>query len=77
MRNGTFTAISVNKICRSQVLQPPPNELVSLEETQERKNTCHLAAIGLQPLSMVTPEETQDVKTQDTDPRELRCVSKE
>ena len=40
-------------------------ELVSPERTQEGKNTCHLAAIRLQPLPMVSPEETQDVKTQD------------
>ena len=44
-------------------------ELVSPEGTQEGKNTCHLAAIRLQPYSTVSPEETQDVKTQDTGPR--------
>ena len=55
-------------------LQP---ELVSPEEIQEGKHTCHLAAIRLQPLPMVSSEETQDVKTQDTGPRELRCISKE
>ena len=31
---------------------------VSPEGTQEGKNTCHLAAIRLQPLPMVSPEET-------------------
>ena len=36
---------------------------------QEGKNTCHLAAIRLQPLPVVSPEETQDVKTKDTGPR--------
>ena len=41
-------------------------ELVSPEGTQEGKNTCHLAAIRLQPLPMVSP---QHVKTQDTGPR--------
>ena len=56
---------------------PLPSELGSLEETQEGKNTCHLAAIRLQPLSMVNPEEISDVETQDIDPRQLRCVSKE
>jgi len=30
-------------------------ELVSLEGTQEGKNTCHLAAIRLQPLPVVSP----------------------
>ena len=42
------------------------SELVSPEGTQEGKNTCHLAAIRLQPLPMVSP---QHVKTQDTGPR--------
>ena len=44
-------------------------ELVSPEGNQEGKNACHLAAIRLQPLPMVSLEETQDVKTQDTGPR--------
>ena len=44
-------------------------EPVSPEGTQEGKNTCYLAAIRLQPLPMVSPEETQDVKIQDTGPR--------
>ena len=39
------------------------------EETKEGKNTCHLAAIRVQPLHTVGPEETQDVKTGDTGPR--------
>ena len=33
------------------------DELVSPEGTQEGKNTCHLAAVRLQPLPMVSPEE--------------------
>ena len=41
-------------------------ELVSPEETQEGKNTCHPAAIRLQTLSTVSPGETQDVKAQGT-----------
>ena len=52
-------------------------ELVSSEGTQEGKNTFHLAAIRLQPLPMVSLEETQDVKAQDTGPRQMRCISKE
>ena len=44
-------------------------ELVNLEGTQERKSTCHLAAIRLQPLPMVSPEKIQDVKTQGFGPR--------
>ena len=43
-------------------------ELVSPEGTQEGKNTCHLAAIRLQPLPTVSSDETQDVKTQDVGP---------
>ena len=41
---------------------------MSPEGIQEGKNTCYLAAIRLQPLPMLSPEETQDVKTQDTGP---------
>ena len=37
-------------------------ELVSPEGTQEGKNSCHLAAIRLQPIPTVSPEETQDLK---------------
>ena len=51
--------------------------MVSLGGTQEGKNTYHLAAIRLQPLPIVSPGETQNVKTQDTGPRQLRCISKE
>ena len=80
MRNGILPAISVNKGCHShQRLQPPAKgELVIPEGSQEGKNNaCHLAAIRLQALAMVSPEETQDMKTQDTGPRWLRCISKE
>ena len=52
-------------------------ERVSPEGTQKGKNTCHPAAIKLQSPLTVSSEETQDVKTQDTGPRELRCISKE
>ena len=38
-------------------------ELVSPEGTQQGKNTCYLAAIRLQPLPEVSPEEGQDVKS--------------
>ena len=44
-------------------------ELMTLEGTQERKNTCLLGAIRLQLLPMLSPEKTQDVKTLDTGPR--------
>ena len=45
------------------------SELVSFEGTQERKNSFSLAAIRLQPLTRMSPEEIQDVKTQDPDTR--------
>ena len=61
----------------SAIASTTDSELVSPEGTQEGKKTCHLGAIKLQPLPTVSPEETQDVKTQDTGPRELRCISKE
>ena len=38
-------------------------ELVSPEDTPEGKNTYHLAATRLQPLPLVSPEETQELKT--------------
>ena len=44
-------------------------EPMSPEGIQEGKNTCHLAAVRLQPLLTMIPEETQEVKTQDTGPR--------
>ena len=39
-------------------------ELMSSEGTQEGKNTCYLAAIRLQPLPMVSTQETQDLETE-------------
>jgi len=51
-------------------------EPVNPEQTQGGKNSCLLAAIRLQQLPMVSPEETQDMKTRDAGPRELRCISK-
>ena len=36
------------------------------EEAQEGKNTCHPAAIKLQPQPTVSPKGAQGVKTQDT-----------
>ena len=76
--NGIFPAISVNKGCHShQLLQPSNVSQWALRELRAEKNTCHLAANRLQPLPMVNPEETQDLKTQDTSARWLRCISKE
>ena len=69
----------MNKGCHShQRLQPPLKESWwALRELRKGKNTCHPAALRLQPLPAVSPAETQDVKIQDTGPRELRCLSKE
>ena len=68
--NGILPAIIVNKGCLqfSEVAATVNGELMSPEGTQEGKNTCHLATIRLQPLPTVSPEETQDMKTQDTGP---------
>ena len=52
-------------------------ELASPGETQERKDSCHPAAVRLQPRSAVSPEDTQDVKIQDTGPKWLRCIIRE
>ena len=52
-----------------QIAATTHGELVSPEGPQERKNTCHLAPIRLQPLPKVSPEETQDETAQDTGPR--------
>ena len=76
--NGIFPAISRNKGCHShQRLQPSKVSRWALRKLRAEKNTCHPAAIRLQPLPAMSPEETRDVKTQDTGPRELRCISKE
>ena len=61
----------------SAIVHITADELVSPEGTQEGKNTCYLAAIRLQPLPTVNPEKSQDVKAEDTGPRQLRCISKE
>ena len=71
LRNKTLPAISANKGCHShQQLQPSSGELVSPEGTQEG-NKEYLPSSSHQ--TAVTPhgepEETQDVKTQDTGPR--------
>ena len=55
----------------------PPTWAGEPEETQEGKNTCHPAAIKLQPQPTVSPKGAQGVKTQDTSPTQLRCISKE
>ena len=34
-------------------------ELVSPERTQKERNTCHVAATRVQPLPVVSPEETK------------------
>ena len=47
----------------SEIAATTESDLVSPEGTQKGKNTCHLAAIRLQSLPTVSPEEAQDVKT--------------
>ena len=53
----------------STIVATTEGELMSPEGTQGGKNTFHLEATRLQPLPTLTPEETQDLKTQDTGPR--------
>ena len=50
---------------------------VGPKEFEKEMNTCYLAAIRLQPFHRVSPEEDQDMKTQDTGPRYQRYTSKE
>ena len=57
MRNGVFPAIWVNKDVTIISDCCHHCELVSPEGTQEGKNTCHLAAIRLQPLPVVSLKE--------------------
>ena len=45
------------------------DELMRPDRTQEGKESLHLTPIRLEPLSMVSPKETQDVKNQDIGPR--------
>ena len=64
MRNGMFPAIAIKKVSQSPVIVATVDgELVSPYGSQEGENTCHPAATRLQPLPMVSPEGTQDVKT--------------
>ena len=53
-----FMHISKQSLPRSSVIAATTEgELVSPEGTQKGKNTCHLAAIRLQPLLKVSTEE--------------------
>ena len=49
----------------SEFIATTKGELVSADETQEGKNTCHLLIADIR----LQPEESQDVKTQDTGSR--------
>ena len=58
--NGIFPAISIHKECQShQRLQPSNMSQWALRKLRAEKNICYLAAIRLQPLPAVSPEETQ------------------
>ena len=46
----------------SRIAAPTDGELVVSEGTQEGKDTCHLAAVRLQPLPTVSPEELRTWK---------------
>lgn len=79
-KNGLLPAVSVNKaITVTRTAATEDGELVSPEGAGERKNTCPLTAVKLQPLPTLSPEEAQNRKQknpQDTDPRQERCISK-
>ena len=66
LRNGILPGISINKGHHNhQRLQPLPMvNWYLLRECKEEENTCHQAAIRLQPLPTVSPEGAQDVKKQ-------------
>ena len=55
-------ACHISKQRMSQSSAVAATSQVSPEGTQEEKNVCHLAAIRLQTLLMVNPEETPDMK---------------
>ena len=50
---------------------------VSPEETQGGNRTLRFSCDPLQPATMMHPEKTQDEKTYDIGPRQLRCSSKQ
>ena len=78
VRNGMFPVLSVNKdVTVIGSCSHHSGEPVSPEETQDGKNTCPLAAIRMQPLPTLSPEETQDVETRDPGPRQLSCIPTE
>ena len=80
IRSGLFPAISVNKGGLShQQLQPPQWRAGEPWGNSGRKEYLPsiIAAIRLQSPPAVSPEETQDVKTQDTGPRQLGCIPEE
>ena len=52
-------------------------EPVRPEKTKEGKEYVPPSRQTLQPLSMVNPEEAQEMKTQNTGLRYMRCISKE
>ena len=53
-----FLPYQLTKMSQSpEIAATMDGEFVSPEGTQKRKNACHLAAIRLQPLQKVSPEE--------------------
>ena len=78
LRKKILPTIPVNKGCHSDQQLQPPLRMSQTSEPQGKSGKKQPSiAIRLQPLPMVLSEETQKVKTQDTGPRELRCISKE
>ena len=65
LRNGMFSATISH-----QRLQPSNVSWWNLRKLRKENNTCHLAAIRLQPLPIVNSEETRDMRIQGpTDPQ--------
>ena len=70
-------AISVNKhVAVNSDCSPPMWASEPLRELRKEENICYPAAIRLQLFPEVSPREAQDVKTQDSGPRPLRCIWK-
>ena len=70
-----FCCISKRGCHSHQQLQPSTVSWWALRELRNEKSICSLAAIRLQPLPKVNPEERKlRMWKQDTGPRQVRCI---
>ena len=74
MRRNISCHISKQKSHSHQWLQCSSMSWLALWALRKEKNTCDLPAIRLQPLLAVSSKKAQDVKTQDTGSRQLKCI---